>query len=722
MTQSSQSGSSLHSIPAHVIYAEQLFQLGFGMPLWIPERCSDNGGVLIGDVGFLKGGGFHRVFNARLPPSHASNRAHGTPYALPAEDGNETPKHTSISIGSGIMCSEGVSRGSMCSTKENFTEIEQQLICKKAKGAILVQEGTTRYELPASSSRTIGRYMLHHYTHWHRFARNSLQRTIPRGALLLVCGCTQSIHCAMTAFWDQREPTGTEKLKFQAGRHKGYPSLTPRLSTDSSIQVDVYTPANTLASDEIQVAEHFPAPRWTESQETLVQPKARYTTFVNYYKFRWRSPEDSSQNHEEILNDVYDPVDQLLDYILKYSHARAAAAHDGELYALLTGRAFPEDWSDFLQELSPSIEVDEDGLGMLKSESSAFNGVMSTMHSLFRHVHTGSTTFPGENHEQQNVLTMHGSTDWLPNALEELRTTLVRAMAPGMPGLQDPEEWFPGICDMASFTASGCKTVIRTLRTKGFNFDAGNVCDEHVTMRADYTNKDDSRHKIQLQATMLWAELLRNCSRYFFRHCTSTSFIHSLRGVLASDHTIPLVHATLLDVLGNAALISKLKWNRDDNCPIQGLWRDMKRSDQPRMGLPCDIGLGLTHDPTYRRDSRILADSQSNTEVIFNVCDMARSNADMLWKALMAADREDDNDMKTLQALYAKCFTIHSFLSTQAMDQRVAQEVSGEVIRARRVVAEVLDVFGVLVRRPWTIILTGEEIAVRAQHAIRQIV
>ena len=39
------------------VYAEQLFPLGYGYPLWSPGK------VLLGDVGYLTEGQFHTLFN-----------------------------------------------------------------------------------------------------------------------------------------------------------------------------------------------------------------------------------------------------------------------------------------------------------------------------------------------------------------------------------------------------------------------------------------------------------------------------------------------------------------------------------------------------------------------------------------------------------------------------------------------------------------------------------
>ena len=55
-------------MPRHLkhteIYASELVRLRYGHPLWRPEPSADCGEVKIGDVGYIRDGAFHRLFNA----------------------------------------------------------------------------------------------------------------------------------------------------------------------------------------------------------------------------------------------------------------------------------------------------------------------------------------------------------------------------------------------------------------------------------------------------------------------------------------------------------------------------------------------------------------------------------------------------------------------------------------------------------------------------------
>ena len=58
------------------IYGQQLFHHGHGYPLWMPDPDPSASEVRIGDVGWMKLGGFRQLFNARDDPD--SQRAgHG---------------------------------------------------------------------------------------------------------------------------------------------------------------------------------------------------------------------------------------------------------------------------------------------------------------------------------------------------------------------------------------------------------------------------------------------------------------------------------------------------------------------------------------------------------------------------------------------------------------------------------------------------------------------
>ena len=68
------------------IYREQLSikYSTYGHALWQPSPSKPNNPVEIGDVGFIRNGKFHRLFNALLAADHPSHRTFGVPeYHVP---------------------------------------------------------------------------------------------------------------------------------------------------------------------------------------------------------------------------------------------------------------------------------------------------------------------------------------------------------------------------------------------------------------------------------------------------------------------------------------------------------------------------------------------------------------------------------------------------------------------------------------------------------------
>ncbi len=53
----------------------------YGTALWDPSPGPLYEAVEVGDVGYIRGGRFHRLFNALLPKGHPSHQIFGTPKA-----------------------------------------------------------------------------------------------------------------------------------------------------------------------------------------------------------------------------------------------------------------------------------------------------------------------------------------------------------------------------------------------------------------------------------------------------------------------------------------------------------------------------------------------------------------------------------------------------------------------------------------------------------------
>ena len=61
------------------LYAKQLWPLCYGHPLWIPEPGMRGRETMVGDVGWLKNGGFRPLFHSMRPEDDPLNAEKGVP-------------------------------------------------------------------------------------------------------------------------------------------------------------------------------------------------------------------------------------------------------------------------------------------------------------------------------------------------------------------------------------------------------------------------------------------------------------------------------------------------------------------------------------------------------------------------------------------------------------------------------------------------------------------
>ena len=89
------------------IYAEQLFPLGYGHPLWHPEPGNGRE-VHIGDVGWLSEGAFNPLFNSTQPRHHPLNERLGVPDPFSTFDLDEVLVGERIKISQPMVCSRSI--------------------------------------------------------------------------------------------------------------------------------------------------------------------------------------------------------------------------------------------------------------------------------------------------------------------------------------------------------------------------------------------------------------------------------------------------------------------------------------------------------------------------------------------------------------------------------------------------------------------------------------
>ncbi|KAH9843617.1 WD40-repeat-containing domain protein [Rhodofomes roseus] len=373
------------------VYAEQLFRLGHGYPLWDPDP--PKGEVLIGDVGFIADGSFHRVFNATKPGDDPANRT-GVP------DGYKP--FTLTSEFSNVKKVGALAPGALCSRTIRQLQVELsasghgvgaglEFQCMDDQGAVLVMKHSANREVILPSRRMVN-YMSQSFTSWYEFIRDRLDVDIPRESLRFICGVWK------TADWAVASYTQAGKMaQFQFNASLGAASAAFTISAAAKV----------TAAPEQNWGPRDDATDPSTSSESLSGLMANQSVFIHYYSLRRRflfpkvmkaaagydelpppGPDEAADRSHSIdfassgeeVNEIerdtsvfqsWDPVDFVLDYILKYEpNVQVAVANDRDINRLCEQHRcdIPDDIPSFLETVKPLIEVTEDGLGMLSHE------------------------------------------------------------------------------------------------------------------------------------------------------------------------------------------------------------------------------------------------------------------------------------------------------------------------------------------------------------------
>ncbi|KZT36257.1 hypothetical protein SISSUDRAFT_1121095 [Sistotremastrum suecicum HHB10207 ss-3] len=218
----------------------------------------------------------------------------------------------------------------------------------------------------------------------------------------------------------------------------------------------------------------------------------------------------------------------------------------------------------------------------------------------------------------------------------------------------------------------------------------------------------------QLSAARLWAIMLRNPSPLFLAEATSSKFLSAVEDVVTKSTTTPVVKSRVLEVLAGAAYAypgSSQGGNvlgaltRDKDSGYGTLWRKLKPPGAPDEGLPFDTSDSMFNPPTptvtqnaepdsypipakpsreehrrrsvemptrpaaTRRDiSRLsnhgLVPRHEDIRRIFEECEMAKVNAQVLGEALAFA-RPEDLKSECVPEFHQKCVASQVFLHAQ---------------------------------------------------------
>ncbi|KAI0696228.1 WD40-repeat-containing domain protein [Cerioporus squamosus] len=370
------------------VYAQQLFHHGYGFPLWLPDPDPTASPVQIGDVGWMKNGGFLQLFNARNSEDEQPVR-----YGVP--DGYEPFNPPNLIITGPkerilqpllygrtvreVDVSGRASAGAPAPVPAASAGGSFSFQCGADAGAFLMFSPKC-YSEDIESKRHIVNYVRENFPHWVDFA-DKFGLELKQEDLFFVSGTTK------TEQWAYKKKQGMVTADFSSAVGL---NLSVSISNQSLPQSYYGTGPRRRArsSPTPAIAGASASPDESSSQEPIDQ-----CIFMHYYKMKrrmiWKSvpikaaagpdelpspdPEDGgldpvaadddSGSDEEgfMRRKRFDPVNDLLDYILENSEAAIAIASDRDLYALFKDQEFPYDITAALVELQPSIELDEHG-------------------------------------------------------------------------------------------------------------------------------------------------------------------------------------------------------------------------------------------------------------------------------------------------------------------------------------------------------------------------
>lgn len=376
------------------VYAEQLFRLGHGYPLWDPEPTK-HGEVLIGDVGFINEGAFYRLFNATVAADDSLNR-YGVPDGYePFELGTDYARITRQS---------DLPAGPLCSQTIKCIDASAQVVvhgsggglsfqCTDEQGAVLItKEPIDRDAL--LPNRWMVKYMRQHYYSWYVFATEVQGLMLDKDDIIFVRGWAKTADWTAAAFMQQGRAA---QLSFNG--NFGF-------QANASLSVSVSEGASPILQQNSGPRERrgpvsVPSgKRHRTGSAHRVGPVRDQCVFLQYYKLKVRfglwptvlkaaagphnlpqQPDDgddgpmldiqstASDDDDDCIESVpeqnkrYDPVDAALDAILAQSTAAIAIACDVDVDLFLADTGL----HDF--QIPYTVETDNDGVGTMMFES-----------------------------------------------------------------------------------------------------------------------------------------------------------------------------------------------------------------------------------------------------------------------------------------------------------------------------------------------------------------
>ncbi|KAJ7149140.1 hypothetical protein C8R46DRAFT_532191, partial [Mycena filopes] len=367
--------------PAHQIYAFQLGQLNLGYPLWCPEpRRYEK--VKPGDVGYLKDGSFHRLFNATLDADHPEQNLGVPPLFRPLElPEDPSSEHNKINYGPYKYFDPGTLRSSSVSQVRFGFDASGEILpggagisfsCSTRQGALLhLSKPALREESLAEGF--FETYTRQNFRHWYDFANATHGRGVKDG-MMIVTSCDRTWEWASAVFDDCSKDAG---ISFKIDAVPGVStqvSFSGKWDTTSSVHHrsgPIHEGADEPKIDQtIFIRGWKVQPRLIGAPKIIraaAEPRSRSPSpdrDGEQGKLSWASDNDESTEWEWALESVpaesrvFHPSDALLQHILDHSQDDVAIVHDDHWCGTSAHPALRASVADILQNYERSFFED----------------------------------------------------------------------------------------------------------------------------------------------------------------------------------------------------------------------------------------------------------------------------------------------------------------------------------------------------------------------------
>ncbi|KAI1795446.1 hypothetical protein LXA43DRAFT_882195 [Ganoderma leucocontextum] len=183
------------------VYAQQLFPVGFGHPLWRPEPDLKTGReVLVGDVGFIRRCHFTPLFNTTKPATDPINWHKGIPTGFQALSLPDTSISRSDKIMQDMVCSGDVDA---VKVEEDIAAAGWRLRSAADAGALVVLDPPAVAEDMIEPRPYIVDYMRENFDSWFQLANVQRGIGLEDHEIIFVCGVLKTTRWGVGAF--QRE-------------------------------------------------------------------------------------------------------------------------------------------------------------------------------------------------------------------------------------------------------------------------------------------------------------------------------------------------------------------------------------------------------------------------------------------------------------------------------------------------------------------------------------